>query len=159
MKRTMLAAALLLLTTPAMAAEYTNIVMEKDLAVSAETAWKKIGPYCSLSEWLKMSCEITAGDKAFGDLGSVRLVAGRVTEVLVAKTALSYTYAMEGAKDLYHGTVEVVPKGANASKIVYTLLYDNSALGTAEAKATDRANRTKRFTAGLDVMKTIAEAK
>ena len=152
-------AAALLMTFPAAAAEYTNIVMEKDLAVSAETAWNKIGPYCTLAEWLKLSCEIISGDKAFGDLGTVRLVAGRVNEVIVAKTALSYTYAMEGAKDLYHGTIEVVPKGAGASKIVYTLFYDNSAMATAEAKATDRANRTKRFSAGLDVMKTMAETK
>lgn len=152
-------AAALLLSAPAAAAEYTNIVLEKDLSVSAETAWKKIGPYCSLSEWLKVSCEIISGDKAFGDVGTVRRVAGRINEVLVGKTALSYTYTWETGKDLYHGTVEVVPKGASASKIVYTLMYDIAPLASAEAKAADRANRTKTFSAGLDVMKTMAEAK
>lgn len=158
MKLHLLAAALLL-SAPAAAAEYTNIVLEKDLSVSAETAWKKIGPYCSLSEWLKVSCEIISGDKAFGDVGTVRRVAGRINEVLVGKTALSYTYTWETGKDLYHGTVEVVPKGASASKIVYTLMYDIAPLASAEAKAADRANRTKTFSAGLDVMKTMAEAK
>ncbi len=152
-------AAALLLSGPAAAAEYTNIVLEKELNVSAETAWKKIGPYCSLSEWLKVSCEIISGDKTFGDVGTVRRVAGRINEVLVGKTALSYTYTWETGKDLYHGTVEVVPKGASASKIVYTLMYDIASLPTAEVKATDRANRTKTFSGGLDVMKTMAEGK
>lgn len=38
-------------------------------------------------------------------------------------------------------------------------MYDIAPLATAEAKATDRANRTKTFSGGLDVMKTMAEAK
>ena len=123
-------AAALLIAAPATAAEYTKIVLEKDLAVSAETAWQKIGPYCWLSEWLKVSCETISGDKTFGDVGTVRRVAGRINEVLVGKTALSYTYTWETGKDLYHGTVEVVPKGASASKIVYTLMYDIAPLAT-----------------------------
>ena len=162
MKPYLLAAALLasgFISGSVSAADYTNIVIEKDVAAPADAVWKKIGPFCALKDWLKVSCEITSGDVGFGNIGSVRRVAGRINEVLVGKTALSYTYTVDTAKDLYHGTVEVVPRGPAASKIVYTLFYDMESLRTAEAKSADRESRTKRFTQAVETMKAMAEAK
>ena len=53
-------------------------------------------------------------------------------EILVSKTALSYSYTQpvrEGVRyNLYHGTVEAVPATATTSKLVYTLVFDNSML-------------------------------
>ena len=53
-------------------------------------------------------------------------------EILVAKTELAYSYTQtvkEGrAYNLYHGTLEARPVTATTSKLVYTLLFDNSML-------------------------------
>ena len=59
---------------------------------------------------------------------------------------------------LYHGTLAVEPDGAGHSRIVYTILYDQEPLGTEEAKAAGRKQRTDRFTAALAKMKSMAEA-
>ena len=44
------------------------------------------------------------------------------------------------------------------TRIVYSLFYDQAPLGTDQAKAENRATRTKRFNEALDAMKTMAEA-
>lgn len=137
--------------------EYVTIPLEASLNVSADTAWKKIGGYCDIGAWMKTTCEITSGKD--GEMGSVRRIAGRVDEVLVARTPLSYSYAQPKSPIDYHGTVEVRPDGANKSKILYTLVYDVANLPSAEAKATDQARRKTMFTGVVATMKGIAEAK
>jgi len=145
--------------TAAFAAEYTSIIIERPVNASADDTWKKIGPFCSLTEWLGPPCEITKGNG--GDIGSIRSIfAGRVTEILVAKTRYSYTYTFPAPNPTaYHGTLGVVPDGAQKSKIVYTLFYDEEPNGTAEAKAADRDRRTKTFTGGVEKMVQIVEGK
>lgn len=137
--------------------EYVTIPLEASLNVSADTAWKKIGGYCDIGAWMKTTCEITSGKD--GEVGSVRRIAGRVDEVLVARTPHSYSYAQPKSPIDYHGTVEVRPDGANKSKILYTLVYDVAAMPTAEAKAQDQARRKQMFTGVVNTMKGIAEAK
>src|SRR5262245_33194068 len=70
--------------------EYTTIKMQIDVAKPAKEVWAKVGGYCDISKWFNVDCKITSGN---GDMGTVRSLAmGRVTEILVAKTDLSYGY-------------------------------------------------------------------
>src|SRR6516165_9894234 len=105
-------------------------------------------------------CVITSGKD--GEVSAVRsLRNGAVIEILVAKTAMSYTYTQpvrEGQRyNLYHGTVEAVPVNATTSKRVYTLVFDNSMLADDAAREKDLQQRTAQFTRALNNMKTLAE--
>ncbi|HEY8573057.1 SRPBCC family protein [Phenylobacterium sp.] len=137
--------------------EYVTVPLEATLNVSAETAWKKIGGYCDIGSWMKTTCVITSGKD--GEVGSVRRIANRVDEVLVARTPMSYTYAQPKSPIDYHGTVEVRADGKNKSKLLYTLVYDVANMASAEAKAADQARRKTQFTNVVNTMKGIAEAK
>ena len=141
----------------ARAADYVTIPLEASVDAPADVAWKKIGGYCDIGAWMKTSCVITAGRA--DEVGAVRRIADRVDEVLVARTAWSYTYAQPKSPIDYHGTVEVRPDGATKSKILYTLVYDAAALPAGADKAKDVAGRTALFTRVVGVMKGIAEAK
>ena len=93
-----------------------------------------------------------------GEVGAVRSVAN---EVLVGKTQYSYTYTQTVRAgrpyNLYHGTLEVRPVTDKTSKIVYTLMYDNSMLPDDAAREKDKASRTAVFTRAMQNMKTLAE--
>ncbi|HLG60049.1 MAG TPA: hypothetical protein VI485_32210 [Vicinamibacterales bacterium] len=135
---------------------YTSIPMEIVVNRPAADLWKRIGKYCDIGEWFQIPCTITAGKD--GEFGAVRSVAN---EVLVGKTELSYTYTQpvrEGRPyNLYHGTLEARPLTATTSKLVYTLVFDNSMLADDAARERDKAQRTTQFTRALQNMKTIAE--
>ena len=135
---------------------YVSIPMEIDVARPAAEVWKRIGKYCDIGEWFQIPCTITQGKD--GEFGSVRSVAN---EILVGKTELSYTYTQPVRAgrpyNLYHGTLEARPVTATTSKLVYTLVYDNSMLPDDAAKERDRAQRTATFTRALQNMKTLAE--
>jgi hypothetical protein len=122
----------------------------------AAEVWKRVGKYCDISEWFQIPCTITAGKD--GEVGAVRSVA---REVLVGKTEFSYTYTQpvtEGRPyNLYHGTLEARPVTATTSKLVYTLMYDNSMLADDAARERDRASRMKQFMGALQNMKILAE--
>jgi hypothetical protein len=135
---------------------YVSIPMEITVNRPATEVWKRIGKYCDIGEWMQVPCAITAGKE--GEFGAVRSVA---TEVLVGKTELSYTYTQpvrEGRPyNLYHGTLEARPLTATTSKLIYTLVYDNSMLPDEAAREKDKAQRTARFTQLLQNMKILAE--
>lgn len=139
---------------------YISIPLEIAVNRPAADVWKRVGKYCDIQEWLQLDCVITSGKD--GEFGTVRaLRGGAVIEILVAKTALSYTYTQpvrEGQQyNLYHGTVEAVPVSATASKLVYTLVLDNSMLADDAAREKDIQTRTAQFTRALNNMKTLAE--
>jgi hypothetical protein len=135
---------------------YVAIPMEIMVNRPAAEVWKRIGKYCDIGEWLQVPCTITSGKD--GEFGTVRSIGN---EVLVGKTEFSYTYTQpvrEGVPYiLYHGTLEARPVTATTSKLVYTLVYDNSTLPDDTARERDRAQRTARFTQALQNMKTLAE--
>ena len=135
---------------------YTSIPMEIMVNRPAAEVWKRIGKFCDIGEWFQIPCTITAGKD--GEFGAVRSVA---SEVLVGKTELSYTYTQPVRVGvpyiLYHGTLEARPVTATTSKLVYTLVFDNSVLPDDAAREKDRAQRTTRFMQGLQNMKTLAE--
>jgi hypothetical protein len=149
---------------PGSAAAPTYIAIPLEIAVNKPAAevWKRVGKYCDIAEWMQIAggCTITAGKD--GEFGAVRSVAA---EVLVAKTELSYTYtptpAFQGRGgrpyNMYHGTLEARPVTATTSKLVYTLLFDNSMLADDAAREKDRLGRVATFTRALENMKTLAE--
>ncbi len=139
--------------------EYTTIRMEIDIDAPAEEVWAKVGGYCDISSWLPVDCEITSGD---GGMGTVRVLAGgRVIEILVAQTELSYGYTQpvqEGQfYNLYHGFMEARPVTADTSKMIYTLVYDISNLADQAAKDADIARRRGMFEGALANIKALAE--
>ena len=135
---------------------YTSIPLEIAVNKPAADVWKRVGKFCDIGEWLQIPCTITSGKD--GEFGAVRSVAG---EVLVGKTELSYTYTQTARNDrpynLYHGTLEARPVTATTSKLVYTLMFDNSMLADDAARERDRTQKTAQFTTALQNMKTLAE--
>ena len=137
---------------------YTSVTLETAVNRPAAEVWKRIGGYCAIGEWFQFpnGCKILAGTD--NELGAVRSVAN---EVLVAKTELSYTYTQPVRAgrpyNLYHGTLEARPVTATTSKLIYSLVWDNSMLPDDAAREKDKASRTATFTRALANMKTLAE--
>ena len=141
---------------------YVSIPMEITVNKPAKDVWAKVGGYCDISKWISpagnIPCEITSGN---GEVGTVRKIAGRITEVMTAKTEFGYGYtqpAVEGKwYNLYHGFVEVRPVDAKSSKIVYTLMVDQADKADQAAKDADVAARKKQFEGAIANMKKLAE--
>ncbi len=135
---------------------YVSIEMEIDVNRPAPEVWKRVGKFCDIGEWFQFPCTILSGTD--GEVGVVRSIGN---EVMVGKTELSYTYTQpvrEGQPyNLYHGTLEARPVTATTSKLVYTLLFDNSMLADDAARETDVARRKIVFMNGLKNMKILAE--
>ena len=162
LRSTLLACGLAAISANALAApEYTTIELTIDIAKPAKEVWAKVGGYCDISKWLNdVDCTITSGD---GGMGTVRVLAGgRVTEILVAQTELSYGYTQpvrEGQfYNLYHGFMEARPVTATTSKMVYTLVYDISDKADQAARDADIARRRTMFEGALQNIKKLAEA-
>jgi len=138
---------------------YISINMEIDVNKPAADVWKRVGKYCDIAEWLSIpgGCKMTSGVE--GEVGSVRSVGA---EILVGKTELSYTYTQPvrvgRPYNLYHGTLEARVVDAKTSKIVYTLVYDNSLIeGDEAAKKSQIDRRRSIFMRALNNMKKLAE--
>ena len=162
--RSLFTTAIVLCPFQANAAEFTTILLEKVVDRTPDQTWAKIGPYCAIQTWLKVTCVIT-GNVTGTPVGSNRRLNGRTDEVMVAATPYSYTYAQPltdiqpESPIFYHGTLAVEPMDrGRKTKIVYTLFYDQAPLNTTEAKIANREQRTKRFNDALQAMKEMAEA-
>jgi hypothetical protein len=135
---------------------YVTIPMEIEVDKPAADVWKRIGKYCDIGEWFQIAtgCKITSGKD--GEIGAVRTVG---EEILVGKTELSYTYTQPVRQgrpyNLYHGTLEARPVSATKSKLVYTLIYDNSMIEG--DKQADIERRRTTFMRALTNMTTLAE--
>jgi hypothetical protein len=137
---------------------YVSLHLEVDVNRPAAEVWKRVGGYCAIGEWFQIAagCKILSGTD--GEVGAVRSV---VNEVLVAKTELSYTYTQPVRAgrpyNMYHGTLEARPVTPTTSKLLYTLMWDDSMLADDAAREKDKASRTATFTRALQNMKTLAE--
>ena len=138
---------------------YVTILLEVTVKKPAAAVWKRVGKYCDIAEWLEIAagCRITSGTD--GEVGAVRTVGA---EILVGKTALSYTYTQpvrEGRPyNLYHGTLEARPINGKTLKLVYTLVYDSSLVaGDEAAKKADMERRRTVFMRALENMRVLAE--
>lgn len=139
---------------------YVTIVHRADIARPAGVVWARIGHYCDLTKWLGKPCEIIAGKD--GEIGATRLIDHKIVEILVGRTATSYTYTqtdkISAPMHLYHGTLDVEPVDSRSSRIVYTLFYDNSALTNPAARAKEVKERSAMFAKAVKTMKSMAEA-
>jgi hypothetical protein len=165
MKKILMASALLALgLAPAQAqtpqpADWTTLTMTADLNKSADLAWDRIGgnDWCGIAKYLDVKgCTITSGK---GELGSVRTIntgTATVVEIAVARTPHSYTYAQPFTPIFYHGTLAVEPVDKSHSKLVYTLIWNQTAVGDAAAQAAAREGRHTRFQAAVDKMAAAA---
>jgi hypothetical protein len=137
---------------------YVTIPLEINVDRPAAEVWKRVGKNCDIAEWLGLACTITSGKD--GQIGAVRSL-GVASEIMVGATELSYTYAQPVRAgqpyNQYHGTLEVRPLTATTSKIVYTLLFDNSMLADDAARDRDKTQRTTSFTRAIQNMKILAE--
>ncbi len=145
--------------TASAAPDYRTIKMQIEVDKPASEVWAKVGHYCDIGKWLDVDCKIISGD---GGIGTVRSLAhGRVLEILVGETALSYGYTQPPIRgafyNLYHGFLEAKPLTDSTSEIVYTLFYDASDEPNEAAKQADLTQRRNRFEAALKKMKQIAE--
>jgi hypothetical protein len=135
---------------------YAFIPLEISVNRPAAEVWKRVGKFCDIGEWARIPCTILSGKD--GEFGAVRSVGN---EILVGKTELSYTYTQpvrEGQPYiLYHGTLEARPVTATTSKIVYTLMLDNSTLADDAAREADKTRRAAQFMPFLENMKILAE--
>lgn len=122
----------------------------------AAEVWKRIGKYCDIGEWMRVPCTITSGKD--GELGAVRSIG---SEILVGKTELSYSYT-QPARDgrpynLFHGTMEVRPVTATTSKVVYSLMFDNSMARDDAAREAEKNRYKGMFDDAIKNMKILSE--
>ena len=151
-----------LLAAPAFAAEYATVKLDTTVNAPIDQVWAKVGGYCAIQDWLKQLAPcVMSGD---GGLGSVRKLGaqGAITEVMVAQTKYSYTYAQPtnpGLGILYHGTLSAEPIDKGHTKLMYTLIWDDAPDGAQDKKDADRKRRSDSFTGALANMKAMVEGK
>ncbi|MFO1249011.1 MAG: SRPBCC family protein [Alphaproteobacteria bacterium] len=156
--------ALALTVTPALAqtpqpADWTTLTFTANLNKGADAAWEKIGgnDWCAIAKYLEVkSCTINSGKGELGSLRTIDTGTATVVEIAVARTAHSYTYAQPFTPIFYHGTMAVEPVDKGHSRLVYTLIWNQKAVGDAAAQAAAREGRTKRFQAAVDKMAAAA---
>ena len=138
------------------ASDYVRIDQSVMIDRGADAVWQRIGSYCAIAEWMQVSCDYASGA---GEAGTVRrLRDATIVEVMVAKTAHSYTYwqtAGTMAATGYHGTLAVEPLGARRSRLSYTLVYDQAALASDALRASEHERIAKRFLGLLGTMKEL----
>jgi len=169
MKRIVMAAALLALGTGAVQAQrpqpadWTILTLTADTNKPAAVTWDRIGghDWCGILKYLDRlkGCTINSGTGEVGSLRTVMVGTTATVEMAVARTPLSYTYAQPFTPIFYHGTMGVEPVDATHSKIVYTLIWNQTAVGDAAAQAAARDSRRTRFQAAVDKMAAAANAK
>ena len=168
MKKIVLAAALLALGSVAaqaqtpQPADWTILRLTADTNKPADVTWERIGghDWCGILRFLDRlkGCTINSGT---GEVGSVRTVMVGTTatvEMAVARTPLSYTYAQPFTPIFYHGTMAAEPVDATHSRIVYTLIWNQTPVGDAKAQADAREARRRSFQAAVDKMAAAANA-
>ena len=139
-------------------ADWITLTFTAELNKNADIAWQRAGgnDWCAIAKFLDVkSCEVVSGK---GELGSIRTINGTIVENVVARTKYSYTYAQPFTPIFYHGTMEVVPLTANTSRLVYSLIWNQAAVGDAAAQTAAREGRRTRFQAAVDKMAAAVNA-
>ena len=167
MKKIVMAAALLALgsvsaqaQTP-QPADWTILNFTADTNKPAEVTWDRIGghDWCGIARFLDLKgCTIISGKGELGSLRQVEVGTNKIVEMAVARTPLSYTYAQPFTPIFYHGTMAVEPVDATHSRIVYTLMWNQTPVGDAAAQKAAHDARQKSFQAAVDKMAEVANA-
>jgi len=168
MKKILMAAALVALGAGAaqaqtpQPADWTVLTMTADTNKPAAVTWDRIGghDWCGILKYLDRlkGCTINSGKGEVGSLRTVMVGTTATVEMAVARTPLSYTYAQPFTPIFYHGTMAVEPVDATHSRIVYTLMWNQTPVGDAAAQAAAREARHKSFQAAVDKMAADANA-
>jgi hypothetical protein len=142
-------------------AAWTTLTLTANMNKGADVAWQKIGgnDWCGIAKYLDVKgCAIDSGK---GELGSVRSIdtgTAKIVEIAVARTRHSYTYAQPFTPIFYHGTLAVEPVDKSHSRLVYTLIWNATAVGDKAAQDAAKASRRTRFQAAVDKMAAAANA-
>jgi hypothetical protein len=144
-------------------ADWVTLSFSADLNKNIDVAWERVGgnELCAIARYLDIQgCTPVSGK---GELGSVRniAVAGNpapIVENIVARSKYAYTYAQPFTPIFYHGTMSIEATGANRSRLHYTLIWNQRAVGDAAAQAAARTSRQQRFQAAVDKMAAAANA-
>jgi hypothetical protein len=169
MKKMLITAAALALSAAAASAQtpqpadWLKLSFSADLNKNADKAWERMGgnDLCAIARYLDVqTCTPVSGK---GELGSIRTigVAGNpapVVEIIVARSKYSYTYAQPFNNTFYHGTMSIVATGPNSSRLEYTLMWNQAAVGNAAAQAASRESRQQRFQLAVNRMAAEANA-
>jgi hypothetical protein len=168
MKKNTLAAAMITFGTCAaqaqtpQPADWTVLTFTADTNKPAAVTWDRIGghDWCGIARFLDRlkGCTINSGTGEVGSLRTVMVGTTATVEMAVARTPLSYTYAQPFTPIFYHGTMAVEPVDATHSRIVYTLIWNQTPVGDAKAQADARQARQKSFQAAVDKMAVAANA-
>ena len=142
-------------------ADWTTLTLTADTQQTADVAWDSIGgnDWCAIAKYLdveRLHHQFGQGRTGLG--AHHRTGTTTMVEIAVARTAHSYTYAQPFTPIFYHGTMAVEPVDASHSKIVYTLIWNQTAVGDAAAQAAAREGRQTRFQAAVDKMAAAANA-
>jgi hypothetical protein len=171
MKTIMMTAALVALATAtnaqpmpqtAQPASWTTLTMTANLNTGADAGWEKIGgnDWCGIAKYLDVKgCAIDSGKGEIGSVRSIDTGTAKIIEIAVARTPHSYTYAQPFTPIFYHGTLAVEPVDKTHSRLVYTLIWNGTAVGDAAAQAAAKESRHSRFQAAVDKMAAAANAK
>ena len=142
-------------------ANWATLTLTADIAKPADVAWQRIGgnDWCGIAKYLDVKgCNMTSGK---GEQGSIRTIdtgTTTVVEIAVARTAHSYTYAQPFTPIFYHGTMAVEAVDRGHSRLVYTLIWNQTPVGDAAAQAAAVQSRRTRFQAAVDKMAAAANA-
>jgi len=168
MKKILMTAALLALGSVAaeaqtpQPADWTILTLTADTNKPADITWDRIGghDWCGILRFLDRlkGCTINSGTGEVGSLRTVMVGTTATVEMAVARTPLSYTYAQPFTPIFYHGTMGVEAIDATHSRIVYTLIWNQTAVGDAAAQAAAHDARQKSFQAAVDKMAAAANA-
>jgi hypothetical protein len=129
------------------------------IGAPVDKVWARVGGFCDITEWMNSpeweDCKYLQGD---GGPGTVRSI---VNEVLVGETRYSYTYAQPPRKDtlynLAHGTLAAEALTPTTTRLIYTMLRDDSMLPDDAARSRDEQARYARVSEWLKNMKVLAE--
>ena len=143
-------------------ADWVILTLTANANKPADVTWDRIGghDWCGILRFLDRlkGCTINSGK---GEVGSVRTVMVGTTptvEMAVARTPLSYTYAQPYTPIFYHGTMAVEAVDATHSRIVYTLMWNQTPVGDAAAQTAAREARKGAFQRAVDKMAEAANA-
>jgi hypothetical protein len=169
MKNGLIAAAALVLSVTAAGAQtpqpadWVTLHFSADLNKNIDMAWQRMGgnELCGIAKYLDIKgCEVVSGT---GELGSVRNIIVTtsptpIVENIVSRSKYSYTYAQPFTPIFYHGTMSIVALSPTTSRLEYSLIWNQTAVGDAAAQAASRASRQQRFQAAVDNMAAAANA-
>jgi hypothetical protein len=141
---------------------YAALVFEMLVDRAADAVWARVGKFCDIAEWGHYHCTLISG--VDGQLGAVRLVSNgvhRITEMMVGRTDLSYTYTQPVIAGVpfnaYHGTLEAKSIRGAGTKLTYSFFYDTSMMKGDAARAAEVTERRSRVMRYLANMKILAE--